>query len=374
MKKFTIAATALAMVVSTISFAPAANAANVAASAATFGASCAKAGDVAKGKGADGSDLTCAKETHGSFKGKTIWTYKTWPALAAADIVIPNSLTSGFGGFGKAVADSLKAEGLLKSEPVLTPNKQAAYALTLDNMNVTLAGKAGKLGVTGFAQATGALTSKSATMVSSGVPAARMMAEYEAIAVKADSKYKTIEALLADLEKAPKAMAIVGGNKGGIDNFVAAKLFEAESLPVSAMNYVPTKTTVAGDLLSDAKYAFGISGVADFTKYVASGDLRILAVTSTTKLPGVDAPTLVSKKINAVVQNWRGIMLPPKTPAAAQKLVIRALDVAAKSATFKTYLTGALGQETFLPGAKWTSFLKSQEAQLTTLLKGAGLL
>ena len=104
------------MVASTISFAPAANAAPVAASAATFGASCATVGATAAGKGADGSALTCAKETHGSFKGKTIWTYKTWPVLSAAEIVIPTSLTSGFGGFGKAVADALKAEALLKAD------------------------------------------------------------------------------------------------------------------------------------------------------------------------------------------------------------------------------------------------------------------
>ena len=375
MKKITIAATAaLALAASTVAFAPAANAAPVAASSASFGAACATVGATAAGKGADGSALTCAKETHGSFKGKTIWTYKTWPVLKELEIVIPNSLTSGFGLFGKAVADSLSAEGLMKATPVVTPNKQASYNLTLDTINKTLAGKAWKSGVTGFAQASGALVSKSATMVSDGVPAARMMAAYEAIAVKADSKYKTITQLLADLENYPKGMTIVGGNKGGIDNFVAAKLFEAQSIPVDEMNYVPTKATVVGDLLSDAKYAFGISDVADFTKYVASGDLRILAVTSEKAIPGVNAPTLKSKGVNAVVQNWRGIMLPPSTPASAQKLVIRALDVASNSATFKKYLTDNLGTETFLPGAAWKTYLKSQEAQLRTLLKGAGLL
>ena len=373
MKKFTIAATALAMVVSTISFTPAANAAPVAASAASFGTACSPVGAVAKGKGADGSDLTCAKETHGSYSGKTIWTYKTWPVLSAAEIIVPNSLTSGFGKFGKAVADSLKAEGLLKAEPVVTPNKKATYALSLADFHAQ-AGKAGKLAVTGFAEATGVLQTTKTDRVSKGVPGARMMTAAEAIAVKASSKYTTLEQLLSDLEKEPKAMPIVGGNRGGIDHFVASKLFEAESVPVDLMNYNPTKTTVAGDLLSDAKYAFGISDVADFTAYVKSGDLRILAVSTSSKIPGVNAPTLISKKVNAVVLNWRGIMLPPQTPAAAQKLVIRALDVAKNSATFKTYLADNMGTVSYLPGAAWGSYLKSEEAKLSILLKAAGLL
>lgn len=373
MKKFTIAATALAVVASTISFAPAANAANVPASAATFGASCASVGATAAGKGADGSALTCAKETHGSYAGKTIWTYKTWPVLSAAEIIVPNSLTSGFGKFGVAVADSLKAEGLLKSEPVKTPNKKATYALSLSDFHA-LAGKSGKLAVTGFAEASGVLQTTKTNTVSKGVPGARMMTSAEAIAVKADSPYKTLGQLMAALEKAPKTLAIVGGNKGGIDHFVASKLFEAESIPVDLMNYVPAKTTVEGELLSDAKYAFGISDIADFNKYVTSGDLRILAISTPAKVAGVSAPTMKSAGVNLVVQNWRGIMLPPSTPKAAQNLVIRVLDVAKNSATFKKYLTDNMGTVSYLPGSKWGSYLKSEEAKLKVLLKDAGLL
>jgi putative tricarboxylic transport membrane protein len=81
-----------------------------------------------------------------------------------------------------------------------------------------------------------------------------------------------------------------------------------------------------------------------------------------------------SAGVNLVVQNWRGIMLPPKTPVAAQKLVIRALDVAKNSATFKKYLVDNMGTVSYLPGSKWGSYLKSEEARLTKLLKASGLL
>ena len=375
MKKFTIAATALAVAASTISFAPAANAANVPASSASYGASCATVGATAAKKGADGSDLKCMKATKGTFKGKTIWNYATWPVLSAAEIVIPNTLGSGFGTFAsKGIADSLKAEGLVKVEPVLTARPQPTYNLTLDYFNKDLAGKAGKLGVTGFAQAFGAQTSKSTTMPSSGVPAARMFAGYSAIAVNADSKYKTITQLMADLEKQPKALTIVGGNIGGVDHFAAVQLFEDQSMDVKDMSYVANNGKVAASILSDAKYAFGISDISDFAQYVKAGTIRILAITAPKAIAGVDAPTLKSKGINVVVANWRGIMLPPKTPVAAQKLVIRALDVVSKSKTYADYLTSQTGFQNFLPGAAWGSYLKGQEAALKKIAINAGLL
>jgi putative tricarboxylic transport membrane protein len=179
---------------------------------------------------------------------------------------------------------------------------------------------------------------------------------------------------MTDLEKEPKALTIVGGNVGGVDNFAAVQLFEAESIPVELMSYVANNGKVAASLLSDAKYAFGISDIADFTQYVKAGTLRILAITAPTAIPGISAPTLKSKGINVVVANWRGIMLPPKTPVAAQKLVIRALDVVSKSKTYADYLTSQTGFQNFLPGSAWTTYLKGQEAGLRKIAVNAGLL
>jgi putative tricarboxylic transport membrane protein len=372
-KKFTIAATALAMVASTISLAPAANAATVAATKATVLAECKTVGEVAKGKGADGSDLTCAKATVGSMKGKTVWSYAKLPVISNLDVIIPNTLTSGFGGFGKAVADALKAEGLTKAEPILTA-KPGAYNLSLAYLNKDLAGKAGKVAVTGFAQVGGAYTAKSGYLVSDATPVARMMAEYNAIAVKADSKYTKIEELVADLKKDPKSLTVVGGTVGGIDTYTTAQLFDALNIDISNLTYVANNGKVPASLLSDAKYAFGVSGVADFAPYVKAGTLRILAVTSATAIKGVDAPTLKSKGVNVTVENWRGLVLPPNTSAAGKATVIRALDIVTASKSFKSYLAAQSAFSNFLPGAKFTTWLKTEESKIRRIYASIGLL
>jgi putative tricarboxylic transport membrane protein len=371
MKKISIAAVALALVASTISATPA-NAAPVSAAKASVLKECSTLGQVAKKKGADGSDLYCIKATKGGMKGKQVWQYKTLPVVKNLDVIVPNSLTSGFGGFGKAIADAMKAEGLTVAEPVLT-SKPTPYSNSLKYVNEDMAGKAGKIAVTGFAQVGGAFTAKAGSLVSDGIPVARMYAEYSAIAVKADSKYKTIEELVADLKKDPKSMAIVGNAVGGVDYYVAAQLFEALGLSIKDMNYT-ANSTVAASILSDAKYAFAVSGYGDFPSYVQAGTLRLLAVTGPTPIKGVNVPTLVSKKINVVVQNWRGIVLPPKTSAAGRAIVIRALDIVNASKSYAAYLESQKAFYNWLPGASFDTWLKTEEKKIRKLYAEIGLL
>lgn len=371
MKKIAIAATTLALFASTITIAPA-TAAPVAAANAVVLAKCSVVGQTAVGRGADGSDLKCMKATKGGMKGKNVWQYATLPVIKNLDMIIPNTLTSGFGGFGKAVADAMKAEGLSPQEPILTA-KPGPYNLSLQYMIKDMAGKAGKIGVTGFAQVGGAYTVKSAYRVSDATPIARMMGEYNAIAVKADSEYKTIEQLVAALKKDPKSMAMVGGTVGGIDTYTAAQLFEALNIDISNLNYTANNGQVPASILSDAKYAFGVSGYADFAPYVKAGTLKVLAIAAPTKIAGISAPTFKSKKINVVVENWRGLILPPNTSATAQKLVIRALDIVIHSKSFNAYLTSQNAFSLFMPGAKFKTWLKTEEAKIRSLYTALGL-
>lgn len=372
MKKFAIAATALALVATTITAVPA-NAAAVPASKAQVLSECSTVGQKAAKKGADGSDLICQVAKVGSMKGKKIWMYKDLPVLKELEMIIPNTLTSGFGGFGKAVADAMKAEGLVKTEPVLTAKPGAGNLPGLVYMINDMKGKAGKIGVTGFAQVGSAFTAKSPYRVSDATPIARMMGEYEVVAVKADSPYKTIADLVAALKKDAKAEPVVGGTLGGVDTFTAARILEAIEVPLSQLNYTVNNGGVAASLLSDAKYTWAISGYGDFDQYVKAGTIRVLGVTAPKRVTGISAPTFKESGVNVVVENWRGLILPPGTPAAARSLVIRALDVAVKSKSFKDYLTSQKAFQLFMPGNTFSTWLKGQESSIRKLYLEAGL-
>jgi putative tricarboxylic transport membrane protein len=370
-KKILIGATAFALLATGITATPA-TAAPVPASSATVLSECATLGAIALRRGADGSNLVCKVATVGGMKGKRVWHYPTLPVIRNVDMIIPNSPTSGFAGFGRAINDALKAEGLTGREPVLT-YKLPPYVNSLRFVSVDMAGRAGKLAVTGLAQVGGGFTSNSAWKVSDAEPIARMYAEYSGIGVKADSKYKNIKQLVADLKKDPKSMAIIGGTLGGVDTYLAAQMFKALKLDIKDLNYTGSGNVQAG-ILSDANYAFAISSLGDFDQFVKAGTIRVLAVSAPARIKGVKAPTLRASGVNTVVENWRGIVVPPKTSAAGKALVLRAMDVVQASKSYKAYIADNNASIGWLPGASFDSWLKRFERDLRSLYAEVGLL
>jgi putative tricarboxylic transport membrane protein len=370
-KKILVGATAFALLATGITATPA-TAAPVAASSATVLSECATLGAVALRRGADGSNLVCKVATVGGMKGKRVWHYPTLPKLRNVDMIIPNSPTSGFAGFGRIVNDALVAEGLTVKQPQLT-YKLPPYNIPLRYLNVDMAGKSGKLAVTGLAVVGGGLTSNSAWKASDAEPIARMYAEYSGIFVKADSKYKNMKQLVTDLKKDPKSLAIVGGTLGGVDTYLAARMFDALDLDIANLNYTGSGG-VQGAILSDAKYAFAISSYGDLRGAVEAGSVRVLAISSPKRIAGIKAPTLKASGVNTVVENWRGILVPPKTSAAGKALVLRAMDVVQASKTYKDYLEDNRASAGWLPGARFDTFLKRFERDLRTLYAQVGLL
>jgi putative tricarboxylic transport membrane protein len=306
------------------------------------------------------------------MKGKRVWHYPTLPVIRNVDMLVPNSPTSGFGGFGRIINDALRAEGLTVREPVVT-YKQPPYNIPLRYLNVDLAGKSGKLAVTGLAVVGGGLTAGSQWKSSDAEPIARMYSEYSGIFVKADSKYKNMKQVVADLKRDPKAMAIVGGTLGGVDTYLAAQMFKALKLDIKELNYTGSSGVQAA-ILSDAKYAFAISSYGDLRGAVEAGSVRVLAISSPKRIAGIKAPTLRKAGVNTVVENWRGILVPPKTSAAGKALVLRAMDVVQASKTYKDYLADNKASSGWLPGAQFDSFLKRFERELKTLYTQVGLL
>ena len=51
----------------------------------------------------------------------------------------------------------------------------------------------------------------------------------------------------------------------------------------------------------------GGSGYSEFAEYINTGKMKALAVTSDTRLKGVNVPTLEEQGVNVVIGNWRGV-------------------------------------------------------------------
>ena len=368
--RFAIAATAVAVLAGTTL---PANAAIKPAAKATIGDDCtaASVGKTAAGRGVDGTDLTCLVVTTGSYKGMNKWWYKDVKPLKNIDWTIPAN-PGGYSLTADAIADSLKAEGLLTSaNSTYKPGAGGAVGLGAFQ---EIKGKPEAAMITGIAMTGGLYSNKSKLNLLDSTPIAKVLREYDGIVVPASSKYRTLNQLMDDLKAKPNTVAIAGGSKGGIDHQVIGLLAQKASIDPTKLNYVVFSggPEVITSLLSNSTQV-GVSGALDFAPYVASGKLRYLGVSSAKPLAGIKAKTFVSQGYDLVYGNWRGIMAPADLSAADRLNFVKVIDIMHASPAWAAQLAKNKWDNEFVAGNAFKGFLEKHIPEINTVMKGLGI-
>jgi putative tricarboxylic transport membrane protein len=215
---------------------------------------------------------------------------------------------------------------------------------------------------------------KSPVKLDQTTPIARLTNEYDAIVVAPDSEFKTIDDFVAALKADPGAVPVGGGSAGGIDHIALALIAKNQGVDVSKINYIAQASgaeTVAGVIGGSLKA--GISGVSEFREFIESGRLRVLAVTSPERLPGIDAPTLKEAGIDVEIGNWRGVLGAPGMSAEARQQWIDRFDKLHATDQWKTTLETQGWEDAYLSGDEFASFLTSESERMIGVLKDVGL-
>lgn len=141
-------------------------------------------------------------------------------------------------------------------------------------------------------------------------------ASYGAVAVRADSPYKTLDDLVQALRKDPGKVVIgAGGSVGGQDWMQTAMLARAAGVDPQKMRYVAMEG--GGELataLLGGHIQVASTDIADSVPHVESGDMRILAVFSEERLPGevtADIPTAIEQGYDVEWPVVRGFYVGP---------------------------------------------------------------
>ena len=144
--------------------------------------------------------------------------------------------------------------------------------------------------------------------LSQTTPIARLTAEYDGVFVAADSEYENMEQLVQDFEADPGSISWGGGSVGGVDQILVGQLAQEVGVNPGDINYIPYSGggELAPAILS-GDVTVGVSGLAEFTDQVESGEMRLLAVSSEEPIDGVDAPTIIDAGYDVSIANWRGV-------------------------------------------------------------------
>ena len=208
-------------------------------------------------------------------------------------------------------------------------------------------------------------------------PLAQFFVDYAVIAVPANSKYKDIKTLFADMKNDPSKLSVVGGSgPGAVDHL-------AFLLPASKAGVNPQKIKyISYDGKAEAMAAIlGGNGdvltsvTASVSEYLEAGKIRVLAVNAPKRLGGVfkDVPTLREAGIPADFVIWRGVFGPPQMSADAKAYWIDAFTKLAKTDLWAQELAKRGWDAEFLAGDDFVKGLDQQNTDLAELLSALGM-
>jgi len=359
--------TAFALVISSV---PSANASAVSSRKAKAGDSCLIVNQVAKGRGAEGSDLVCMRMTTTTSAGEQQWWYKDLKPLTNLDWVVPAN-PGGYSQTSTAISESLKKEGLLSTySSTFKPGAGGTVGLGFFQ---EIKNKPESVLITGLAMAGGIPTNKSPLKLENSTPIAKVMREYQALVVPVTSKYRTLSAFLTDWKANPK-MALSGGSSGSTDHQFLGLLAKAAGIDPKQMNFVVHSggPEVIASVLSGATVA-GTSGSAEFLAQVQAKKLRVLAVSSAKRLTGYPAKTLREQGVNLVYGNWRGVMATADLSEADRVNMVKVLDAMRGTKTWKGYLKQYNWDDEWAAGKAYGDFLKTELPLVAGVIKDLGL-
>nr|WP_106783951.1 tripartite tricarboxylate transporter substrate binding protein [Lysinibacillus timonensis] len=204
-------------------------------------------------------------------------------------------------------------------------------------------------------------------------PLAQLTKDYGAIVVKADSTFNSLTELLDAIKADPSSITLAGGSApGSMDHLVGilpAYAYGIDPKIVKYVSYDGGGEAIAALLGSNADViATDASAIGE---YVKSGDVKVLAVSSTERLTGVleDVPTFKELGIDAEFTIWRGLFGPKDMSEEAFNYWTTKLGEMVETEEWQSELERNGWQHEYRNAEEFSTFLQEQEVVIGDLLK-----
>jgi putative tricarboxylic transport membrane protein len=292
---------------------------------------------------------------------------------SAIKMMLPANPGGGWDATGRALGKALLDSGAASS--VTYDNKGgAAGAIGLAQFVNGSKGDPNALMVMGAVMLGGIITGKPPVNLSQVTPIARLTSEYNVFVLPADSPYKSLADVIAQLKKDPGSVKWGGGSRGSTEHIAAAMLAREVGVDPAKINYVAFRgggEAIAAILGNNV--TIGGSGYSEFAEYIASGKMKPIGVTSNQRLKGINVPTLKEQGVNVEIGNWRGVYGAPGISAEQRKSLIDRVAKAVKSPSWAEALQKNGWTPAWMAGDEFGNFVDNEFASLRATMVKAGM-
>lgn len=225
----------------------------------------------------------------------------TLPMVAQAatnvKMMLPANPGGGWDTTGRALGKALQDAGAASA--VTYDNKGgAAGAIGLAQFVNGSKGDANAMMVMGAVMLGGIITGKPPVDLNQATPLARLTSEYNVFVLPANSPFKSMAEVVAQLKKDPGSVKWGGGSRGSTEHIAAAMIARAVGVDPAKINYVAFRG--GGEAIAavlGGNVTVGGSGFSEFAEYIATGKMRPIAVTSAQRLEGSTVPRSRSRAL-----------------------------------------------------------------------------
>ena len=200
---------------------------------------------------------------------------------------------------------------------------------------------------------------------------ARVLVESPVIAVRADSRWKSLNDLIVEAKAKPKIISVGHSGIGSHTHISLAALFyaagaEVNEVPFGAAQVVPS--LIGGHVDALVQLPAALSGP------VKQGQGRLLAALIPNRDPALpDIPTAREQGFDVSVEAWRGIAVPRGTPRSTVLMLESAVRETAESVEFQKASENLGVRPAFLPADTFSELIAKEDVALSRLMLLIGL-
>jgi len=198
-------------------------------------------------------------------------------------------------------------------------------------------------------------------------PVARVLIESPVLAVRSDSKWRTLAEFIDDAKARPGKLTVGNSGVGSHTHISSVALFKAAGaevidVPFGAAQVLPS--LLGGHI--DAV----VQLPAALTAQVKSGQVRVLAALVAKRdsaLP--DVPTAKEQGVEVALEAWRGVAVPKGTPKNAVIALEGAIRKTVDSPEFTEGCERLGVHAAFMPASEFGDLIAKEDAQLAGLMQ-----
>jgi putative tricarboxylic transport membrane protein len=202
------------------------------------------------------------------------------------------------------------------------------------------------------------------------VPIASINADYQVLAVKKDSPFKTFDDFVKYAKANPGKLKVAGSGTKATNHVLALKIFKGAGIDASYIPYDGGSKSLLAVLGGNVDALSASSSVVN--QQVDAGELRLLAVTSGERAPNrPDVPTFKELGLTKIVDEdiWRGFFGKPGIPQDRLDKLSKVFAEVIKDPEWRTYMKNEQQIDLYKNSADFTKFFNEYVADAEELFK-----